>query len=170
VAGTPTPGIAATRRRSPWISGAIAIGAVVAAAAACLAIAVYRDLDTRIVPPDAAQRAFDDVRQQLAGGRPLLDVDAQLQVAVHRDGDLQPQPLVALHSLSYAPRTQKLVRADLPMWLLRVATADGRVRLLDIGIIQGNGEHVTLDDLRRHGPGLVIDAQLPERRVLVWTE
>jgi hypothetical protein len=100
---------------------------------------------------------------------PLLDVDAQLQLVVHRERMAPRRPILALHALSYVPQSQKLVRADFPRWLLRVATADGRIRLLNIDIIQKNGERLTLDDLD-HGPALILDAHLPNNRMLVWTE
>jgi hypothetical protein len=75
-----------------------------------------------------------------------------------------------LHALSYSPQRHAFVRADFPPWLLWIVTVDGRVRLVNIDIIQKNGERLTLDDLDRHGPGLIFDARLPTRRMLVWTE
>lgn len=164
------PGIAATPKRRRVVTLGIAVAALVGAAAACLAIAIFHGIDTRVVSAEDAATAFAEVRRGLAGDRPLLEVDAQLQLVVHRDRAAQRRPIVALHAISYVPRTRKFVRAEFPLWLLRLATADGRVRLMNIGIIQKDNERITLEDLERHGPGMILDAQLPDRRMLVWTE
>jgi hypothetical protein len=147
---------------------AIVIGA--GGVAACLAILVFCHVNTQLMSPEQAATAMAEVRAHLLDARPLLDVDAQLQVVVHRAQDASRRPIAALHTITYTPRTHKYVRADFPVWLLRLATFDGRFRLLNIDIIQKDGERITLADLERHGPGLILDAPLSERRMLVWTE
>jgi hypothetical protein len=42
--------------------------------------------------------------------------------------------------------------------------------VVNVDRIQKNGERITLEDLQRHGPGLILSAQLRDRRILVWTD
>jgi hypothetical protein len=158
------------RRMSIVSKAAISVGVVAVCLVACVAIVIVRDVHRRVIDAPEAARTFADVRARLGDARPLLDIDAQLQLIVHRDRNAPRQSITALHSLSYNPRTGRCVRADLPMWLLRLATVNGRVRLVSIDRIQKNGERVTLEDLERHGPGLLLSVDLRDYRLLVWTD
>jgi hypothetical protein len=149
---------------------ALAFAGVVVAGGACLAIAVLLHVHRQVASDAEAAAAFDGIRVRFVNASPLLSVDDQLQLVVRRDTHAPGEPIAALHALSYSPQSQKLVRADFPRWLLRIVTVDGRVRLVNIDIIQKNGERLTLDDLDRHGPGVIFDARLPTRRMLLWTE
>ncbi len=149
---------------------ALAFAGVVVAGGTCLAIAVLLHVHRQVASDAEAAAAFDSIRVRFVNASPLLSVDDQLQLVVRRDTGAPGEPIAALHALAYSPQGHTFVRADFPRWLLRIVTADGRVRLVNIDIIQKNGERLTLDDLDRHGPGLIFDARLPTRRMLLWTE
>jgi hypothetical protein len=97
---------------------------------------------------------------------------------VHRNPG-ERHRLVAAHALVYDATEGNLRRVDVPIGLLRVATIGSRINLGSLGI--------TVDDLERHGPGLVLDtnggavATLPaadaligthsiDSQILIWTE
>jgi hypothetical protein len=66
-------------------------------------------------------------------------------------------------------------------------SAGGRVRLINLGMFGDDRDRITLEDLERHGPGLIFDVRAsqvahivavsaifgrtsPDSRVLVWSE
>jgi len=61
---------------------------------------------------------------------------------------------------------------DLPFWLLRLVPS-GR-----LGNVSGSGSdfsfesgRITVDDLERHGPGLILDSKDSRNaQILIWTE
>ena len=149
---------------------ALAFAGVVVAGGVALAIAIFWHIDRHRTSDSAADATFAEVRHRLVNAQPLLIVDDQLQLIVRRDAPASGRPIAVLHTLAYTSRTHAFVRADFPRWLLDCVTAGGYIRLLNIDIIQKNGERLTLADLDRHGPGLIFDARLPTGRTLVWTE
>ena len=70
----------------------------------------------------------------------------------------------------YDPSKGTLAHMDLPGWALRVASAGGRFRLANLGMVDNEQQRVTYEDLEHQGPGLVLDATRRGRRILVWTE
>ena len=82
------------------------------------------------------------------------------------------KPLVSLRVLAYDTRGRKLVHVSIPFWLLRMAPSKRMSFLNDNGIdFDSDRVHLTLEDLERRGPGLVLDqADRRGSQVLVWTE
>ena len=64
------------------------------------------------------------------------------------------------------------MNVSIPMWLLRLAPSNKFSFLNDNGIdFDSDRVHLTLDDLERRGPGLLLDqADRRGSQVLVWTE
>ena len=98
------------------------------------------------------------------------------QPVLHREllkTEMPSKPLETLRVLAYDPDAEKLVRVSIPFWLLRLAPTNKRMSFLsDNGIdFDSDRVHLSLDDLERRGPGLVVDHT--DRRgslLLVWTE
>ena len=74
--------------------------------------------------------------------------------------------------LAYDTREEKLIRVSIPFWLLRLAPSRHVSFLSDTGInFDSDRVRLTLDDLERRGPGLILDqADRRGSHVLVWTE
>jgi hypothetical protein len=96
-------------------------------------------------------------------------------MAIHRAPDRPRQPVDALHLLLYDAGDRRLVRVTVPGWLLRLApTSKGRTSIRIDGV-EGLDDHdnpVTLEDLERHGPGLIFDGRDRRRRgrLLAWVD
>jgi hypothetical protein len=77
------------------------------------------------------------------------------------------------HIVQYDARAGHISRIDLPGWFVRAVSAGGRIRIANLGF-SGDGDEdmqrLTLEDLERHGPGLVLDLSRRGGRVLAWTE
>jgi hypothetical protein len=152
---------------------ALAAGSCVVALGGAAAIAMYWHVQARFVTVDAAAAELANARASasVVSTRPMLEVSGQLQVLVHRDPGRERHGFAALHWVDYDPSARKLVRADIPEWLLRIVSADGRIRLANLDIIQRDNERITLEDLERHGPGVILDVDVPQgRQVIVWIE
>ena len=71
--------------------------------------------------------------------------------------------------LVYDAHEGRLVHVDLPFWLLRLMPSGA------LGSFGGDfsfdSGRLTVEDLERHGPGLVLDARdSRDAQVLIWTE
>jgi hypothetical protein len=92
-----------------------------------------------------------------------------------------------VRAVTYDPDAKELSRAEVSWTMLRAMTAGGRMRLVDLEMFGDARDLVTLEDLERHGPGLLIDARAdefahvaafsalmkqttPKSQVFVWSE
>ena len=135
---------------------------------------VYNHVHSQSVAQEAAGDRFARVRQQFAGKQPLIEIVDRDQVVLHRS-ETPPSTsarVQTLHALVYDTDEQKLMDLNIPFWLLRLAPSGGHFSLNSNGIdIDSDHLNVTVADLERHGPGLIMDHH--DRHgslVLVWSE
>lgn len=168
-----------TNRRT-WVS--ILIAAIIVVGILALTVIgggvyfFYRHVDSRFVDRPDAEAEFEQARARFAGQPPLLDLRKGDEGPVlHRELENTSSSgpgLQRLRVLAYDQGAHKLVRVSIPFWLLRLAPSR------HVTIFGGSGVdfdsdrlHLTLDDLERRGPGLVLDeTDRRGARVLVWTE
>jgi hypothetical protein len=167
--------------RRTWVSVLIAsiiiVGVLAIAAVGGTAYFFYRHVNASFTPPEDADTEFAQARARFAGQQPLIEIRKDDEPILHREaaprrGTAGP-PLVSLRVLAYDNRARKLVRISIPFWLLRLAPSGKKVSFLnDNGIdFDTDRVHLTLEDLERRGPGLVLDqADRRGSQVLVWTE
>ena len=114
---------------------------------------------------------FQTVRARFPNQKPLIELDERgnfLHANVDRPaGSTRPQ---TLNIMAYDPDDQKIVRLDLPFWLLRLKMQGTRI---DVG--SGNVDlaklRLTVEDLERFGPTLILDQKDGEgARVLIWSQ
>ena len=164
--------------RRTWVSILIAsviiIGVVAVAAIGGTAYFIYRHVNTEFTQSANAQRQFVDARARFAGQQPLIEMRRGDEPVLHREVVTASRPgrIETLRVLAYDEHAGKLVNVSIPMWLLRMFPSKRMSFLSDNGIdFDSDRVHVTLEDLERRGPGLVLDQS--DRRgsqVLVWTE
>jgi hypothetical protein len=165
----------ATGARRVWTSILVAVAIVFAVSLlALVGLGVYvshRYTATTFVPAQEARFAFDDVLAGVASREPLVDVD-DADIVVHRTPERPRRPISAMHLLAYDPGAGKLVNVTVPGWLLRLAgRGRARMKISETEVVQRLDGQIGLDDLERHGPGVVLDTtDLNGRRVLIWTE
>ena len=62
--------------------------------------------------------------------------------------------------LVYDAHEGRLVHVDLPFWLLRLVPSGRMSKVSGAGSeFSFESGHITVDDLERHGPGLILDAR-----------
>jgi len=164
--------------RKTWISILIAaviiVGMLAAAAVGGTAFFFYRHVHTQVTPSADAAQQFADARARFAGQQPLIEIQKNDRALLHREV-ISPSGssarLAALRVLAYDTRASKLVNVSIPFWLIRMAPSR-HFSFSDNGIdFDPDQVHLTLEDLERRGPGLILDQT--DRRgshVLVWTE
>jgi len=156
-----------------WVvAGVVAAGilAIVAMAAAGLWF-VRSHVDVKQTTSAAATSDFDSVRARFAAQKPLIELDDSGEfIRANTDrpnGTVRPQ---SLNVMAFDPDDEKVVRMELPFWLLRLksggtgwSTKGDNVDLEKL--------HLTVEDLERFGPTLILDHRdLKGTHVLVWTQ
>jgi hypothetical protein len=165
--------------RKTWVSVVIAsviiVGMLAAAAIGGTVFFIYRHVHTQFTPNDKADEQFAALRARFAGQQPLIEIRRHDDPVLHREvipAEMPPDKLENLRVLAYDTHAEKLVRVSIPFWLLRMAPTRHVSFLSDTGIdFDSDRIRLTLDDLERRGPGLVLDqADRKGAQVLVWTE
>ena len=168
-----------TKRLPTWVSIVIAsviiVGILAVAAVGGAAFFIYRHVNTQFAPTETAQSEFTQARARFEGQQPLIELRHDDEPIIHRElmkTTAERQKLETLRVLAYDRHESKLVHVSIPFWLLRMAPSKHLSFLNDNGIdVDSERVRLTVDDLERRGPGLLIDTK--DRRgsqVLVWTE
>lgn len=151
------------------------VGVVVFVAAAVLGVAVFGVLAWRsviVVQVDAsvALNNFEDAKGRVPSTPPLVQRDASGNFVRHASEPATNSAATQLHALAYYVEGQRLVRADVPLWFLKVKGPAVRYALRDTGF-DLDALNLTATDLERAGARIILDETWSSGdRLLVWTE
>jgi hypothetical protein len=164
------------KKTRTWLS--IALGVLLVIGLLGLAIVgggiyfVYSHVNTGPASQADARDRFTAARQMLAGKPPLIEIQEDREPIVHRPpASAAAARLQHLRVLAFDPDDGRMTEVDIPFWLVRLMPS-GRFSFRDNNIeIEAEDLRVTVADLERHGPGLVLDHETRQGgRVLAWTE
>lgn len=165
------------RTRKTWVSiviAALIISAVVVVGFVGGAYVFLRShLHGEDVEPEQATAQISEIRARFGGATPLIEIASDGQPILHRNPTGDRRPVNVFHVVQYDGRAGHMSRIDLPGWVVRAVSAGGRIRLANLGFSEDGDDdqqRLTLEDLERHGPGLVLDVSRRGNRVLAWTE
>lgn len=158
-----------------WVVVAVVvIGMLGIIAMAGVGIYVFsQHIETRTITPAGASRDFEQVSGRFTGRKPLIELDEHGRY-LRSNTDRQAAPNVkapeALHVMAFDPDDGRIVRVDIPFWLLRLKLRGSSIDF--------NGKRMELEDfklsvedLERYGPALVVDHRASSgQRVLVWSQ
>jgi len=149
------------------LAAAVFVGGVV--------FVVVRHLEIRPVSTASAGQEYDRLRDRFAGQTPLIEFerDNPARFRVNRPPEQRaPGKISTLHIFAWGPRDGKIVRLDLPVWLLRLKSSSGYWHSSWRGDeFNFDDMHLTVEDIERNGPGLILDFEGRRgERVLLWTE
>jgi len=117
-----------------------------------------------------AELEFTQVVARFEGQTPYVIIRDGEPVVSEQKGPVSGTPVEAIHILVWNPDDRKLVRLNMPFWLLRMAK--GRpIKLSSTPDSHGGPMrlNMTAEDLERRGPGLILDhKEASGERVLVW--
>lgn len=154
------------------IVGVVAIGilGIVAMAAAGLWF-VRSHVEVRATTTAAATTDFDAVRARFAAQKPLIELDDHGEfIRANTDRPAGTTPPQTLNVMAFDPDDEKVVRMELPFWLLRLKSGGNRISMgggnVDLAKLR-----LTVEDLERFGPTLIVDHKDHKgSRVLVWSQ
>ncbi len=158
-----------------WVVIAIVVVGILGIIAMAAASMYFftRHIQMREASPAVAARSFDDVKARFANQKPLIELDERgdfLRSNLPRDRPAHPPSLDAMHVMVYDPDDGKVVNFSIPWWIMRLQKGES--------VINFNGRDmnledlkITIEDLERFGPMLIIDHKAPDGdRVLVWSQ
>ena len=117
-----------------------------------------------------ALNIFEDAKGRVPTTPPLVERDASGNFV--RDATEPASSLAAtqLHALAYYVEGHRLVRADVPLWFLKVKGPAVRYALRDTGF-DLDVLKLTATDLERSGARVILDeTRSSGDRLLVWTD
>jgi hypothetical protein len=181
--------MASTKRTWLWVVLGI-MGTLALLVVAVIGGAIFefrRHVRTEFAEKQTAEQEFDRQRARFAGQQPLIEFvdgkdDRHDVPTVHRPpASARRVKIQALRVLIYSFVEGRLIHADVPGWLLRAmpsrAMPSGAMRTApssrgggfdaDFDMRQYN---LSIEDLERHGLGLVLESQNRDARILIWSE
>jgi len=123
-----------------------------------------------------AQQSFEDVRARFGATEPYVAIDADGNVRVTRELDLeQTTKLRTLHLMAYEPERAQLVDVAFPYWFVALKLSDSMNLGTMTTVLARDWDHldlrVTEEELEALGPALVLDHALENgARIMLWTE
>jgi hypothetical protein len=165
--GTVCCAMVSVRRRTL----ALAVAAIAVGLVAVVATPVLRELRFTAASRDEALKALDETRQHFAGQLPLVRVTGSKGfphlVVMHAPSGAERKPVRELLVLAYDPHDGQLVRTKVPLWVVRL----GGWRNFVLRTLGRADLQVTVEDIERHGPGLIADIRGPGgTQALMWAE
>ena len=167
-----------TRTRvKAWVWVAIGVVTFVILCVITLAAAGLWFVRTHInVQPTTVAAATSDlqsIRDRFASQKPLIELDDRGNfVHANIDRPASTQRPETLSVMAFDRAGERVVRVEIPFWLLRLKTHG---RMIDLG--GGGGDidlaklRLTVEDLERFGPTLILDHRDPNgSRVIVWSQ
>jgi hypothetical protein len=160
------------------------IGSVVMVAIAVVVVGIwaFRSMveNTEMDGPSAA-KMMDDVRARFRHAPPVLDVRPGAVTLSRRPPDAKAaHELTTLHISRWDIHEQRLARVEVPFWLLRmketpinviVENEVGNTAEADGGTKVRTPLSVTVADIERFGPALLVDGDTPDGgHLLVWSD
>lgn len=156
-----------------WVVIGIAVcgilGVIAMAAAGLYFVKSHVDIQTTTVA--AATQDFQTIRQRFAAQNPLIELDEHGGfIRANTDRPAGTQRPQTLNIMAFDPDDAKVVRMELPFWILRLKSGGTK---FDIGRsnVDLQRMRITVEDLERYGPILILDQKdTGGSRVLVWSQ
>jgi len=119
----------------------------------------------------AATTDLQAIRDRFASQKPLIELDDRGNfVHANTDRPSSTQRPESLNIIAFDARDERVVRIEVPFWLLRLKS---RGTLVDVGSsnIDLQKLRLTVEDLERYGPTLIVDHRDANgSRVVVWSQ
>ncbi len=135
---------------------------------------VLRDAQVEPATEAEASEAFENTRRSFRGQPPVLRPSPDGWTTGRNMDQLAStgRRIESVHVLLWDAGADQLARIQIPFWFLEFFPMDRPVSLLPSGSAFGPAELViTVEDLRRYGPGLIVDhIDTDGSRALIWAD
>ena len=170
-------------KKKTWLS--VLLGIAIAVFVLCIAAVgggvywFYQHVQRQPMSRETAADEFSRERARFAGQTPLVDLRQGEQPVVHRpirSAAPVAAQMNAVHFLVYDPSHERLIRASIPMWAVRLAPKRRFGFVSDSSFTYNEKLVLNVDDLEARGPGLILDATDPMiqgpggGQVLIWAD
>ena len=157
-----------------WVVGGIvAVGILCVIAMAAVGLWFVRShVDIRAASTAAVTDEFQTIRARFPNQRPLIELDDHGNVFhANTDRPAGTQRVQSLNIMAFDPDDEKVVKMDLPFWLVRLKMGGTRFEVGHGNNIDLANLHLTVEDLERYGPTLILDHKKSDgSRVLIWSQ
>jgi hypothetical protein len=120
----------------------------------------------------SADEEFAQIVAKFEGQKPYLIIKDGHPVVSEEPAAEPGRPVEALHIIVWDPDKSKVIKLNMPFWLLRM-TKGQPIRISSHDDPGEDALHlkITADDVERRGPGLILDhREASGERVLVWAQ
>jgi hypothetical protein len=151
------------------IGGAVIIAVAFGALAATGAYFVMRHMESRAGSEVDAVREIDAIKARFGVRPPLIEIvdPRRGDIRSNRSTHASAVPVDTIHVVNWKGDTRELSTTDIPLWLMRFSS----VNLASHLNIAPAKFRLTVADVQRYGPGIVVDYGGPgSSRVLVWVD
>jgi hypothetical protein len=167
--------MASTKRTWVWVVLGV-VGTLVLLVVVLVGGVIFefrRHVKNEIVATATAEQEFTRLREKFSGQQPLVEFVGRDgrddEPTIHRPpASARRVEIHTLRVLIYDLNEGHLIHADIPGWMLR-AMPYSRGGIFGADFDMGRNR-VSLEELERHGLGLVLEGRNHEARILVWTE
>ena len=164
----------AKKRTWLWVViGVFFVLVVLAIAGITISVAFFRQsMTVTAMTSNNATEQFNEVRARYPGQQPLIQmVDDRPQFVADRaaKAGAVTTPLKTMHVMAWDDDEEQLVTFSLPFWLLRMKSGPIRLSAYSQGW-DDRGVSFRIEELERQGPGIVLDTEQRDGRVLIWVE
>jgi len=128
----------------------------------------FRHLDATPSTEAETLKAFDVQRAKFGTRQPLLEIvdPASADIRINRTTHPEGRRASTMHIISWNAEGET-VRTDMPLWLMRFSS----INILSKLGIAPEKFRLTIDDVERYGPGIVVDFRQPGRiAAMVWVD
>lgn len=130
---------------------------------------VFRNLEQRQVPEADSTKAMEAVKLRFGQRPPLVEISdpRKMDVRINRPDQPSDSRVDTIHILNWKSETGELMTTDLPLWLMRFSS----INILSQLGIAPDRFRLTVEDIERYGPGIIVDYSVPEEfRLLLWVD
>jgi hypothetical protein len=156
-----------------WVKATLGGVALIALALAALgatgAYFVLRHMEKRAGSEAQAVQTIDSIKARFGSRPPLVEVvDPQkAAIRINRPVEATAVPVDTVHVISWKSDTGELSRTEFPLWLMRFSSVNIASQL---GIAPERFR-LTVSDVKRYGPGIVVDYGVQGAfHLLVWVD
>jgi hypothetical protein len=156
-----------------WIKATIAGAALVALGFLALAgtggYYVFKSMQKTTATEAAAVREIEGIRARFGARPPLVEIinPRSMDVRFNRLASSDGARVQTIHVVNWKAEDGEVMRMEVPLWLLRFSSVN---ILSQIGLAPEK-LRLTVQDIERYGPGVVVDYNQPgAARLLMWVD
>ena len=156
-----------------WVKATIGVAALAVVCMAALGgtagYFIFRSLEQQSASEAAALLEIDGIRTRYGSRPPLIEIidPRAMDVRINRLAAPDAARVSTLHVVNWKHEDGEIVRTEVPLWLMRFSSLNV---LSQLGIAPSK-IRLTVQDVQRYGPGIVIDYHQPgNMRLLIWVD